>query len=103
MAAACHRGRGIPDVSFFSSAVPAAGGAGGVIFGGVGQDRQLLQNIHDLPGHSTAAGPTGGTFNSVDDAEQLGGQGGNTHQNKEKAPSSHCQFLLVRTYVLHIL
>ena len=36
----------ILGVSFFEIAVSAAGCAGGVIFGGVGEDAELFQYIH---------------------------------------------------------
>ena len=76
----------------------AAGGAGGVILGGVRQDLQFAEYIHGLPG-SAPAGMLGGPLDIIHHAENLGCQGGDSHQCKKEAPASHCTSSN-RTFVL---
>ena len=46
VAAARRGGGGVADIPLFRGPGPAAGGTGGVILGGVGEDGQLLQDVH---------------------------------------------------------
>ena len=55
--------------------------------------------IRRLPDSGPAVGPAGGTLNGVDNAEQLIGQKGHTHQNEKEAPTSHQKILPYRTFV----
>ena len=61
VAAARDGSGGVADIALFGSAVSAAGGAGCVIFGGIGQDGQFFQDIHDpeITGQRPGGGPCG--------------------------------------------
>ena len=79
----------------------AAGGTGGVILGGVRQDLQLAEHVHNLPG-GAPAGMLGGALDIIHHAEYLGCQGGDPHQCEKEAPTSH-RISSNRTFVLNCL
>ena len=84
--AASHRGRSISNKALTEAALCPAGGAGGVIFGGIGQDRQLFQDLHTFagsPNHGGFALAAGRPLNGIQHAEDLCGYNHNSH-NYEK-------------------
>ena len=91
VAASCQRRGGVANVPRARSAPCAAGCAGGIIFGGIGKNRQFLQQIHGRSAYSChAAGmPSGRALDDIDDAEQLCGDDRNAQYGEEESPTCH--------------
>ena len=84
MAAPGQRGGGIADISLFCRAAAVAGGAGGIVLGGVSENGQLFKHVHG----SGSPGPPG-AFNGVDQPEELGGEDRHADHDEKKSPASH--------------
>ncbi|MPM86404.1 hypothetical protein SDC9_133493 [bioreactor metagenome] len=90
VAAARQRGRGVADVSLPVPPPNAGGGAGGIVFCSVRENRQLFQQLHGTDSARPGApGMARGTLNGVDDAKKLMRQKAYAHQNKKQCPASH--------------
>ena len=89
VAAAGDGGGGIADFAGLKAAADAAGGAGGVIFGRIREDGQLLQQIHGSSGAAAALR----LVEPVDQVDELGGEGSGAEKN-HKQSESHGEILL---------
>ena len=88
VAAAGDGGGGIADFAGLKAAADAAGGAGGVIFGRIREDGQLLQQIHGSSGAAAALR----LVEPVDQVDELGGEGSGAEKN-HKQSESHGEIL----------
>ena len=88
MAAAGDRRRGVADFSRFKPALNTAGRTGCIVFGGVGQYRQLFEYVH-FPSSCTAPG----IINTVDQTHQVDSDAGSTENHKKVSNSRHGKIL----------
>ena len=84
--AACNRRGSVADLPGLKLTLDPAGCTGGVVFGGIRQNGQLFQKIHDS-GSITAALTAARPFQSVDQVHQIYGNG-HRSQNYNYIPNS---------------
>ena len=92
----------VADFPRLKAALDAAGCAGGVILGGVREDRQLLQKLHGS-GRSAAALTPLGTLQPVDQVHQVHRSGQRAQNHDHISHSSHNDYLRWNVCSMHII